>query len=171
MHNLEASLGHYDVIRLLSLRYKSYIEIGVKDGGSLLAAIDTGLVNHVVLCDTWGSQSGGSGRGNHNHISKLLDDKLFCGQVTFIDRSSQTVGWDNYPDCGFANIDGSHILDDAYRDMIAIWPKVKAMVIHDISFPSVWGAVLKFTTKVDLSKSRCTLTFGDTSTMVLEKVV
>lgn len=167
--DIVASKGHYDVLRLLSVEAMSYVEIGVREGGSLLSVISASSLTSLTLCDTWGTESGGTGRGNHDHISQLLKINNYTGNVAYLDKQSQTVDWSSLPNWDLANIDGSHLSNDAYMDMMSIWPKVNTMVVHDISFPSVWSAVIRFTSKVDLSSATCHCAFGDNSTLVVTK--
>ena len=71
---------------------RSYLEIGVADGFTLSCRLrENAQLDDLVLCDTWGATDGGTNRGSHEHIEKLLLDRRFpLDRVTFLDGDSKT---------------------------------------------------------------------------------
>jgi hypothetical protein len=69
---------------------RHYLEIGTRDGDSLRVVLEnTSGLQSVWVADLWGTDYGGSGRGNHQHIDQLLDDFNFDGLRAFLDGNSQ----------------------------------------------------------------------------------
>lgn len=166
---IEADLGHYEIIRRFAAVSSSYLEIGVREGESLRAALESHSIERLLLCDTWGKTAGGTNRGSHDHISALLDALGYKRQVEFLDQKSQLVQWKAMSSWwDLVNIDGGHEYAEALADMNNLWPLTRrAMVVHDISLESVWKAVLKFGSSRTDAIAHCA--FGDQGTIVFEK--
>jgi predicted O-methyltransferase YrrM len=95
----------YDTLRLVVALAKpsAYLEIGVRDGHSLREVILAGgnqifhfispraTLQRLALCDDWGDQSGGTGKGGHGHIEQLLAELHYQGQVQWIDGNSHEL--------------------------------------------------------------------------------
>ena len=62
---------HHDVLAFAAslLNAVSYLEIGVQEGASLRRVLSFNRsISRIGVCNTWGKEHGGTGRGNHNHI-------------------------------------------------------------------------------------------------------
>lgn len=66
-----------------------YLEIGVQEGNSAFAVLNTGLINFAVLIDPWGLEYGGTGKGSPDHVIKLLGD--LSDKVVFITGKSENI--------------------------------------------------------------------------------
>lgn len=106
-----------------------YLEIGVREGGSLLAVLEHSVPppRLLVLCDTWQGVGGGTGRGNHDHISELLEERRFQGEVRFLDGKSQEL-IPTIEDMWFDLIlvDGDHRPGPALEDLENSWPLLQS---------------------------------------------
>jgi hypothetical protein len=133
---------HYAL--LASLPATSFLEIGVQEGFSLAAVVGASVgLKSVTLCDTWGALDGGTNRGSHAHIDKLLDDLGYTGERLFLDGDSKRT----VPYLGRAtkydliHVDGDHTEAGAYADLTNVTPIASwHIVVHDIFMPSVWAA-------------------------------
>lgn len=130
-------------IRQNSVRH--YLEIGTRDGDSLRVVLEegAGTLESVWLADTWGSEYGGTGRGNHRHIDQLLDDFNFDERRVFLDGNSRDTIPALMPEKSNAFdlilVDGDHSYDGARADLENVWPLVRpgcAVVFHDICHPA-----------------------------------
>ena len=82
-------IKHNDSFSINAL--ESYLEIGVCDGYSIQCIIrEFPSLQRTVLSDTWGAEYGGSNKGTHHHIIKLLLDENFDIRKTiFLDGDSK----------------------------------------------------------------------------------
>lgn len=167
-----------DVLRRLAgdERVKTYLEVGVQEGKSLEAVClaAASRLDHVALCDTWESVSGGSGRGSHDHIIQLLAGlPASPALVTYLDGDSRTV----LPtlSCAFdlVHIDGGHSFDAVRSDLEHGWRCCsKWMVVHDISFSEVWQAFFAFASQLSWRhKVECHFGGHGTAVVTRESVV
>lgn len=112
---------------------RSYLEIGVQDGGSLRRVIKAGKIKRLVLCDTWGSKYGGLNRGNHRRIENLLKKLKFDGEVEFLDGKSQDLlpGLEDRFD--LILIDGDHSYQGAFQDLNNCWHLLtqRGIIVYD----------------------------------------
>lgn len=123
---------------------RSYLEIGTRDGGSLEVVLaNARQLSDVVCCDTWGSQFGGSGRGNHAHIHVLMDSIGYDGRRTFLDGDSKVTVPTLLPHLAgtfdLALVDGDHSYAGGMADLVNVWPLLRpggALVFHDIRHPA-----------------------------------
>jgi hypothetical protein len=124
---------------------RHYLEIGTRDGDSLRVVLeeDAGTLESVWLADTWGSEYGGTGRGNHRHIDQLLDDFNFDGRRAYLDGNSRDTIPALYPEklntFDLVLVDGDHSYDGAITDLNNVWPLARwggAIVFHDICHPA-----------------------------------
>jgi len=67
---------------------KRYLEIGTKEGDSLAAVLQHGNPELMAICDTWGDETGGTGRGDHLHIEELLKELDYRGEIVWLDGNS-----------------------------------------------------------------------------------
>jgi len=142
--NSPAKLDHRSFITYIAVNSKaeSFLEIGVRDGDSTLAALKSGYLKNLILCDTWGGSHGGTNRGNHSHIEKKLLN--YSGKVLYLDGYSkeQIPGKFDLHSIDMTHVDGDHSTSEALIDFQIVWPLTKiVMVVHDIFMPSVWIAL------------------------------
>lgn len=140
-----ASLYEYlrEHVRTHSVQH--YLEIGTRDGDSLRVVLeeDGGELLSVWVADMWGTDYGGSGRGNHQHIDQLLDDFNFDGRRVFLDGNSRDTIPALMPDKAEAFdlvlVDGDHSYAGGMADLENTWPLVRpggCVVFHDIMHPA-----------------------------------
>jgi hypothetical protein len=128
---------------------RDYLEIGCRDGDSLREVVlHAPLLQRVVICDLWGSDYGGTGRGGHEHIDKLLDDLGYTGERVFLDGDSRetvpTIRWK----FDLVLVDGDHSDEGARADLTNAWPLVAdggTLLFHDILHPAHPGLMQVFT--------------------------
>lgn len=160
--------SHYNVLRTLSPHCHSYLEIGVREGGSLQVVLESPSIQKITLCDDWGSDYGGTGRGSPDHIVNLLDKLTYKGQVQILSGRSQEMIPTIDQSFDLTMVDGSHSYDDALSDLCNTWPLTnKYMVVHDAFFTPVLNAIRSFGEMLTIG--RVELYFGDTGTMVFYK--
>lgn len=92
-----------------------YLEIGVQEGDSMAAVLRNEGVHFAVGIDTWGEDSGGTGRGNADHIPKRFHDDMFRLMVITADSHHVLPGLRHYFDLIF--IDGDHSLEGCLSDL------------------------------------------------------
>lgn len=105
---------------------RSYLEVGVSDGGSLRRVVSGNKnLEHLVLCDQWTATYGGSGRGSNAHIKRLLAELEYKGDTHFLDGDSK-VQIPTLRGCKFdlVNVDGDHSDAGALIDLTNCWPLV-----------------------------------------------
>lgn len=107
---------------------RRYLEIGTREGGSLTAVLrfSRPQPDLIVCCDTWGRALGGTGRGSHAHIDRLMDAEGYAGERRFLDGRSQ----DLIPRLRLRNfdvvlVDGDHREGPAREDVANTWPLVR----------------------------------------------
>lgn len=157
--SLPASVSQFDVLRDAVRGASSYLEIGVQEGRSLRAVLDAEPgISRLVLCDTWGTVSGGSGRGSHAHIEALLDESGFEGSVEWLDGRSQDLVLGHFKTADpvdVSHVDGEHTEQAALTDCLNAWAVTRrSMIVHDIAFPQVWRSCLAFLSDCD-GEARC----------------
>lgn len=157
---LHPQAGQHELLAVLArtLPARRYLEVGVREGGTLWvvceAAVPRGVLTLVALADDWGASFGGSGRGSHGHVERLLRDVLvYGGDVAWLDGPSQQTlpallageGWAGTFD--LAHVDGDHSEAGCYADLVHCWQAVRpggAVVVHDATWPDVELAVTRF---------------------------
>lgn len=123
---------------------RSYLEIGTRDGGSLEVVLaNARQLSDIVCCDTWGSQYGGSGRGNHKHIDQLLALYSYDGRATFLDGDSKATVPTLHNDLSacfdLVLVDGDHSYAGGMADLQNTWPLIRpggCVALHDITHPA-----------------------------------
>ena len=118
---------------------KSYLEIGVREGDSLLRVIEQfPSLGRIVLCDTWGGEYGGSMRGNHEHIISLLETHKYpLDKVTFLDGDSKVKIPEYFAQNSsvifdFAYIDGDHSGNGLWSDLLNIAHHANIILVGDL---------------------------------------
>ena len=124
---------------------RNYLEIGTREGDSLRVVLEenAGALGSVWVADLWGTDYGGTGRGNHQHIEQLLDDFNFKGRRVFLDGNSRDTIPALMPEKAEAFdlvlVDGDHSVEGGMADLVNTWPLVKpggALAFHDITHPA-----------------------------------
>jgi hypothetical protein len=131
---------------------RRYLEIGVREGNSLLIALSATKLDQVALVDNWGGRFGGTNRGNHGHIERYLSALKFGGSVTYLDgNSKEMLPKLNGRAFDLALVDADHTAAGAAWDAAEAWEMLSAggvMVFDDIAHPDhadllpVWEAFL-----------------------------
>lgn len=138
-----------EILAYLARTTERYLEVGVQEGRSLETVLTNAKhLDEIALCDTWGSVSGGSGRGNHNHITALLSRCEWGGYTTYLDGDSreQLPGFSSVSlPYDLVHIDGGHSEDVAASDLKYGWRLCShVMVVHDVSMQGVWLSLFAF---------------------------
>ncbi|MHC4463552.1 MAG: class I SAM-dependent methyltransferase [Planctomycetota bacterium] len=120
-------------------KIKSLLEIGVRDGFMLSHLINENEnLDQFLLCDTWGATYGGSNRGNHNHISALLQELgRTTSRITFLDGDSHSLipaHFCSHPEAVYdvCIIDGDHSGDGLWRDLVNTVDHGNVLIAHDL---------------------------------------
>jgi len=134
------SLYRYLSGHCLQNRVRSYLEIGTREGGSLRVVLENSPDLEAIVCaDTWGGEWGGSARGSHHHIDRMLCESLYTGEVRFLDGDSkQTIPTLAGP-FDLVLVDGDHSYKGGMADLVNCWPLVApggCLVFHDITHPA-----------------------------------
>lgn len=151
---LSVKLAQDEILKYLAEHARRYLEVGVQEGLSLDIVCRAASLEHATLCDTWGTVSGGTGRGNHDHIEALLE-RLPRGHrpatVTYLDGDSRQrlpqiwVPMLTKDMFDLVHIDGGHSYDVAASDLKYGWDLCSdTMVVHDICMEDVWRAFYEF---------------------------
>jgi hypothetical protein len=157
-----------DLLRHLAPSARSYLEVGVQEGLSLIAVCEANrALERIVLCDTWGSDSGGTGRGSNAHIAAMLP-MLTPARVQFLDGDSRVMLPALTASFDLVHIDGGHDYPVALSDLREGWRVcVSTMIVHDISFPGVWAALWEL--GQTLTHAHTELYFGGHGTAVIRR--
>lgn len=67
----------------------TYLEIGVQEGHSLKAVMESSPVVFAIGVDTWGDNYGGTGRCTHHHVVELLGP--LSSRVVLISGNSHSI--------------------------------------------------------------------------------
>lgn len=144
--------GSYEILSLLAKTSDTYLCVGVQEGQCLLHVLRSNPTIHkLCLCDTWGTDHGGTGRGSHQHIADMLQSLGWIGDVKYLDGDSTKLipdlPLDDLYDLSY--LDGNHDQEYIRCDLENTWPRtLKYMVVHDIRMPVVWGELTLFLDKV-----------------------
>lgn len=117
----------------------SYLEVGVREGGSVLVVLQNTQLTKLWLCDDWGVAAGGTGRGSHDHIVDLLADYNISIQPTFLDGNSHELLKTVTTQFQFITIDGDHSEEGGRQDLIDCWPLLELngfLFFDDIYHPA-----------------------------------
>lgn len=157
--NIPVSFGSYEILAAHAPLASSYLCVGVQEGECLQHVIDANpALERLALCDTWGREHGGTGRGNHDHIAARLAKAKFRGTVRYLDGPSADLIPSLDESFDLSYVDGSHAEADAYQDLLNVWPRTAwAMVVHDIRMSSVWAALTRFLDTIDAARMACAM--------------
>jgi len=138
----KSSISQIFELGLVSFPIRSYVEIGVQEGFTLRWVLKNNPdLQKVLVCDDWGKSYGGSNRGNHAHILKLLEEEKFPRErVQFLDGNSQLLlepYFRDYPDVHFhvAFVDGDHSIGGFQSDLLSMSSHAEIILVHDIRHP------------------------------------
>jgi len=127
---------HEEMVALSKI--ETYLEIGVADGFTLRCRLrENPDLRELVLCDTWGSTDGGTNRGDHKHIVRLLEDVGFAlDRVTFLDGDSKEKipeYFALYPSKVFdlVFVDGDHTETGLWMDLTNTVEHGRIIAVHD----------------------------------------
>jgi hypothetical protein len=140
----------HEILTELAKSTDSYLEIGVQEGHSLKAVLGSNpTIDRLLLCDSWGRDSGGSGRGSHFHIIDLLDQLKWAGsRLDFLDGDSRETlppMYKLFTPFELVHVDGGHSYEVASSDLDYGWRLCsKRMVVHDVVFTEVYRALCEF---------------------------
>jgi len=119
---------------------KKYLEIGVRDGDSLRVVVEAAKPDLLVLCDTWGPHCGGTGRGSHQHINRMLQELRYGGKVIYLDDDSHImIPRLTINDFNLILVDGDHSKEGCYKDMANSWVHLAPdglMIVDDLTHPA-----------------------------------
>lgn len=91
-----------------------YLEIGVQEGNSLDAALKNEDVRLAVGIDTWGEDSGGTGRGSPDYVASRFGD---LHRVILITSDSHHILGGMRHSFDMIFIDGDHSQDGCLADL------------------------------------------------------
>ena len=134
---------------------KSFLEVGVRDGATLWTVVEADYESlRLVACaDNWLDAHGGTNRGSHDHIDRLLNAVLFYyrgGEALWLDGDSAEQLPElsrQRPDLRFdlVHIDGDHSEGHALVDMKNGWNLTgRILVAHDTNYSAVKNAWEEF---------------------------
>lgn len=140
MSHPDDSLRQFLARHAAEFQPRSYLEIGTREGESLRIVLEhANSLERVACADTWGSEWGGSGRGGHDHIDRLLASMLFVGDVAYLDGDSKQTIPKLRGRFDLILVDGDHSEDGARADLKNVWPRCArggCIVFHDIAHPA-----------------------------------
>lgn len=139
-----ASLYRFLQSHCLGHDVQHYLEIGTREGDSLRIVVENSFstLESIWCADLWGTDYGGSGRGSHWHIEKMLDLFGYGGRRTFLNGNSRDTIPALMPEKAEAFdlvlVDGDHSYEGGMADLENVWPLVKpggCVAFHDITHP------------------------------------
>jgi len=141
----------YEILAELAPRANSYLGVGVQEGLCVASVVRANPQIDLVLCDTWGPEHGGTNRGSHDHVAKMLRREGHLGTVRFLDGDSHvllpTLPLGERFDLSY--VDGDHTEGGAYADLMSVWARTRwAMIAHDMSDARVLAAYVRLLTNV-----------------------
>lgn len=168
---LPPDLGHRDVVREVctALCPASYLEVGVRDGDSVLAALDGyPRIDRLCLCDDWGSSYGGTGQGSHDHVASALERLNWRGAINWLDGRSADLLPGLADTYDVVHIDGDHSEVGAFNDLRYGWNLcLRAMIVHDTAYSGVRAALGAFFASLDWFAGAARVFGRDTGTLVM----
>jgi predicted O-methyltransferase YrrM len=179
--------GHpcaYDALNLAArlVQPKSYLEIGVFDGGSLFSVlISAAGISRLTLCDlfahdwiSWGRGNGGAPRGSHAHVDKILSERGYHGQVEFLVGDSRELipKLPREPQFDLIFVDGDHSHEAALADFQNVWPllRVGGLLVMDDSSRAEIAPICKLIEEDFKARKLFTLDDGADTTTIFERV-
>lgn len=146
------------ILTHLSRGVASYLEIGVQEGHSLEVVMRAAgkHIKLLALCDDWGTRSGGTGRGSHDHIQELLEGMdARIDSLLWLDGRSQERLPELLPayaeQFSLVHVDGEHSEEACSSDMDTGWELLAPggfMVVHDVDMQGPRSALYGFLEEV-----------------------
>ena len=135
-----------EILAELAAEAVCYLEVGVREGNSLQYVVQNASgLRRIVLCDTWGRGSGGTDRGSHAHIEKLLNELDYQGSTKFLDGDSGKTLPRLDEQFDLVHIDGGHSYEVCLADLENGWARcTSVLVAHYASFNGVHRALYAF---------------------------
>ena len=130
------------IIEVCKDRYfKNYLEIGTREGDSLITVINNTDLDGIVCIDTWGNQYGGTDNGNGEHIASLVEQIKPSAKIKIMTGNSKEVLKTLRPVSTFDLIlvDGDHSYWGCDQDMRLSWPLLVEggiMLVDDLLHPA-----------------------------------
>lgn len=151
--------GSYEILTALAPDARSYLCVGVQEGECLEHVVRANpAIERLALCDTWGPEHGGTGRGTHDHIAARLARLGYCGSVAYLDGRSEDLVPTLTESFDLSYVDGDHSEEAAFVDLGNVWPRTsRAMVVHDIRMASVWSAFTRFCDSIKGASLACAM--------------
>ena len=140
MTNPDESLRQFLARHCVEFQPRGYLEIGTREGDSLRVVVEHAYTLGKVVCaDTWGSEWGGTGRGDPSHIDAMLAAMLYVGDVAYLTGDSrQTIPTLAEP-FDLILVDGDHSEEGGRADLENVWPICApggCIAFHDITHPA-----------------------------------
>lgn len=136
---MNESLYKFLADHCLSGSPRRYLEIGTREGDSLRIVVQSSdSLERIVCADMWGTLYGGTGRGSHEHIERMLQLQLYVGDVRFLDGDSRQTIPTLAEEFDLVLVDGDHSEEGGAADLANTWPLVArggCLVFHDITHP------------------------------------
>ena len=130
-----------------TIQPKSYLEIGVWRGGSMVALVkDSPSVEEVVACDPLVGHCGGP--TTPEFLEPLLRESGYKGSLEWLHGKAEDLLQDyllkrEIP-FDLAFVDGEHSYDHASHDIRQVVPNTRWTLVHDMHNPSVWDALMEY---------------------------
>lgn len=134
--------AHHNVLHSIAQQRQiaAYLEVGVCYGDSLKVILDVQFPGKLVLCDSWGGESGGEQFGGPTHIEKLLKEMNYWYPVAFLNGNSHELLKTVTEQFDLILVDGDHTADGARQDLEDCWPLLirhyGLLVFDDLSHPA-----------------------------------
>jgi hypothetical protein len=168
---MHSNQRHHELLAELALEASTYLEVGVQDGHSLAAVVGANPAIDVVLCDTWGSEHGGTGKGSHAHIEERLNTLHHTGTRVYLDGYSRLLIPTLTQRFDLVHIDGDHSPEGCLADLRMCWPLTAVrMVVHDqILLVDVRNATFAFLPERSAEFAHIFLSAADGGTLVITR--
>ncbi len=168
---MNSASSQKEILAELARTVTSYLEIGVQEGKSLKVVVENAPhLKRIVLCDTWGRKSGGTGRGSHCHIEALLGNLCYKGSVKFLDGDSAKLVPELDELFDLVHVDGDHSFESCLTDLKNGWVQcTQTLVVHDASFAGVHKALFEFGKEYAAEIAGVSVAFGGHGTMTFRR--
>jgi Methyltransferase domain len=142
---ISARCPHHNVLATLGTASRTYLEVGVQDGDSVVAVVGDNPHLDLTMCDTWGPHHGGTDRKTHEHVEERLVEAGHQGSRLYLDGDSHLLIPKLVQGFDLVHIDADHSYEGCKADLRNCWPLTeKWLVVHDIFFGEVRDAVFQF---------------------------